>query len=94
MAKRKNTAKTKTNKAPTSLQTRKSEDVAKRLAATPFAFMKRFSEEMDNLFEDFNFRRARRGDWRSPAKDNTNAPPERLLKKLLFPFPTKEGVRQ
>ena len=62
MAKRKNTAKTKTNKAPTSLQTRKSEDVAKRLAATPFAFMKRFSEEMDNLFEDFGLGRG----WLAP----------------------------
>ena len=62
MAKRKNTAKTKTNKAPISLQTRKSEDFAKRLAATPFAFMKRFSEEMDNLFEDFGLGRG----WLAP----------------------------
>ena len=34
-------------------------ELGARLAATPFSFMRRFAEEMDNLFEDFNIRR----DW-------------------------------
>src|SRR5438477_9346864 len=38
-------------------------DLGARLAATPFSFMRRFAEEMDNLFEDFNFRR----DWLAPV---------------------------
>src|SRR5207249_3252409 len=33
------------------------------LAATPFSFVRRFAEEMDNLFEDFNLRR----DWLAPV---------------------------
>jgi HSP20 family protein len=58
MAKQHNTTKTKTGNNPTtSLQTRNSEQAAERLAATPFAFMRRFSEEMSNLFEDFGFGR-------------------------------------
>jgi HSP20 family protein len=32
-------------------------EVATRLAATPFEFMKRFGEEMDNLFGEFGFGR-------------------------------------
>ena len=38
-------------------------ELGARLAATPFSFMRRFAEEMDNLFEDFNFRR----DWLAPV---------------------------
>jgi len=58
MAKQNNTTKTKTgHNQTTSLQTRHSEQAAERLAATPFAFMRRFSEEMNNLFEDFGFGR-------------------------------------
>ncbi len=38
-------------------------ELGARLAATPFSFMRRFAEEMDNLFEDFNFRR----DWLTPV---------------------------
>jgi len=68
MAKRKNTARTKTNNAPLSLQIRKSEDVAKRLAATPLAFMKRFNEEMGNLFEDFGLGRG----WLAPVTGATD----------------------
>jgi HSP20 family protein len=68
MAKRKNTARTKTNNAPISLQMRKSEDVAKRLAATPLAFMKRFNEEMGNLFEDFGLGRG----WLAPVTGATD----------------------
>lgn len=60
MAKQKNEKQTKGNNNPQALERR--EDLSSRLAATPFAFMKRFSEEMDRLFEDFNFGR----DWLSP----------------------------
>ena len=65
MAKRNNTAKTKTktNNAPASLQIRKSENVAEHFAATPLAFMKRFNEEMGNLFEDFGLGRG----WLAPV---------------------------
>src|SRR5947208_15351779 len=38
-------------------------DLGARLAATPFSFMRRFAEEMDQLFEDFDFRR----DWLAPV---------------------------
>src|SRR5207245_11213436 len=38
-------------------------ELGARLAATPFSFMRRFAEEMDNLFEDFNIRR----DWLTPV---------------------------
>ena len=38
-------------------------ELGARLAATPFSFMRRFAEEMDHLFEDFNFRR----DWLAPV---------------------------
>ena len=41
-------------------------ELGARLAATPFSFMRRFAEEMDNLFEDFNFRR----DWLAPVFGN------------------------
>jgi len=38
-------------------------DIGTRLAATPFEFMRRFGEEMDKLFGDFDFGRA----WLPPA---------------------------
>ena len=38
-------------------------ELGARLAATPFSFVRRFAEEMDNLFEDFNLRR----DWLAPV---------------------------
>ena len=41
-------------------------ELGARLAATPFSFMRRFAEEMDNLFEDFDFRR----DWLAPVFGN------------------------
>ncbi len=62
MAKRNNTAKTKTNNGPKSLQTSKGEELVERLAATPSALVRRFSEEMDNLFEDFGLGRG----WLAP----------------------------
>src|SRR6478672_4373830 len=38
-------------------------DIGTRLAATPFEFMRRFGEEMDKLFGDFDFGHA----WVPPA---------------------------
>jgi HSP20 family protein len=58
MAKKNNHAtKTKNNNDSTALQRRNVEEVANRLAASPFTFMRRFSEEMDRLFEDFGLGR-------------------------------------
>jgi HSP20 family protein len=57
MAKRNSSTKTKTSNNQASLQTRKSDDIAERLAATPFALMRRFNEEMGNLFSDFGLGR-------------------------------------
>jgi len=69
MAKQTNTSKKKTgNNQSSVLETRKAEDVAQRLAATPFTLMKRFSEEMENLFEDFGFDRT----WLTPLTQGTN----------------------
>ena len=71
MAKKNNhTTKTKGSSQPTALQSRKPEVVAERLAATPFTFMRRFSEEMDHLFEDFGLGRA----WLTPMLDKANLP--------------------
>lgn len=64
-----NTAKRKTNSEPTALQTPHVEDVAGRLAATPFTFMRKFSEEMDHLFEDFGGR-----GWLTPMLDKAKLP--------------------
>ena len=53
MAKQTNTTKKKNgNNQTITLQTPNKEDL-ERLAATPFALMRRFSEQMDNLFADF-----------------------------------------
>ncbi|HYW71257.1 MAG TPA: Hsp20/alpha crystallin family protein, partial [Pyrinomonadaceae bacterium] len=71
MAKQTNNGKRKTsnsNNQSGALQARKAEDVAQRLAATPFTLMKRFSEEMENLFEDFGFDRT----WLTPLTQGTN----------------------
>jgi HSP20 family protein len=48
------TTKTKIGNHEASLKTRtgNSDELAERLAATPFALMRRFSEEMENLFGD------------------------------------------
>jgi len=64
-----NTAKTKRSNEPTALQRRNVEEVANRLAATPFTFMRRFSEEMDHLFEDFGGR-----GWLTPMLDKAQLP--------------------
>lgn len=58
MAKQSNSTKTKTRNNQTSLEHRNREEIAERLAATPFTLMKRFSEEMENLFGDFGLGRA------------------------------------
>jgi len=56
MAKQKNSKPAKENNTTKTLEHRGSAtDIGSRLAATPFAFMKRFGEEMDRLFEDFGF---------------------------------------
>lgn|SRR4051812_33947446 len=61
MAKKNGNATTKESNK-TSVQ-RRGEDIAERLAATPFTFMRRFSEEMDRLFGDVGFG----GDWLAPV---------------------------
>src|SRR5215471_7458886 len=58
MAKHRNTIKTKTgNNRTTSPQTRHTEQAVEKLAATPITFVRRLSEEMNNLFEDFGLGR-------------------------------------
>jgi HSP20 family protein len=70
MAKKNNhTAKTKSNDEPTALQIRNAQELAGRLAATPFTFMRKFSEEMDHLFEDFGGR-----GWLTPMLDKAQLP--------------------
>jgi len=64
-----NTSKTKNSSVPTALQRRNVEDVAGRLAATPFTFMRRFSEEMDHLLEDFGGQ-----GWLTPMLDKAQLP--------------------
>src|SRR6266581_4784174 len=41
----------------------RSEELASRLTKTPFAFMRRFGEEMDQIFEDFGLG----GGWLAPV---------------------------
>ena len=60
MAKQKNgTRKRNPRNEPTSLTKSQTDNFGEQLAATPFALMRRFSEEMNNLFQDFGFNR----DW-------------------------------
>src|SRR3989454_11658851 len=56
MAKQKTEKQSKGN-GPRALErtTNRGEELASRVATTPFAFMRRFGEEMDQLFEDFGF---------------------------------------
>jgi HSP20 family protein len=63
------TAKRKTNSLPTALQNRNVEEVAGRIAATPINVMRRFSEEMDRLFEDFGGQ-----GWLTPILDKAQLP--------------------
>ena len=67
-----NTAKRKTNgepALPAALQKRNVEEVANRLAATPITVMRKFSEELDRLFEDFGGR-----GWLTPMLDKAQLP--------------------
>jgi HSP20 family protein len=64
-----NTAKTKNSSVPPALQRRNVEDVAGRLAATPFNVMRKFGEELDHLFEDFGGR-----GWLTPMLDKAQLP--------------------
>jgi HSP20 family protein len=70
MAKKNNhTAKTKNNNEPTALQVRNAQELAGRLAATPFTFMRKFSEEMDHIFEELGGR-----GWLTPMLDKAQLP--------------------
>ena len=63
MAKQNNT-RTKHAVSPKPAQKREeATDIGARLASTPFEFMRRFGEEMDKLFGDFDFGRG----WLPPA---------------------------
>jgi HSP20 family protein len=63
MAKRKTGKETKGNDSK-ALQRKESDaDLTSRITNTPFAFMKRFGEEMDRMFEDFGFGRG----WLAPV---------------------------
>ncbi|MFN2576359.1 MAG: Hsp20/alpha crystallin family protein [Pyrinomonadaceae bacterium] len=101
MAKRNKTAKTKTNNTPKSLQTRNNEEVVESLAAVPSAFVRRFSEEMNNLFADFGHGR----DLLAPIIGETDLPPglwapqvevfergKELVLRADLPGVTKEDV--
>ena len=64
MAKQTKTKATKRHSGPRAVvKGEQPAEVAKRLAATPFQFMRRFGEEMDRLFEDFGFDRG----WLTPT---------------------------
>jgi HSP20 family protein len=62
MAKQNNSKKGKGD-GPRSLQRRDGSDLGTRLAAQPFAFMRRFAEEMEQLFDGVNLRK----DWLTNA---------------------------
>src|SRR5437870_3665735 len=67
MANKKNGKQNDERTGPRALEKREERgELGARLAATPFSFVRRFAEEMDNLFEDFNFRR----DWLAPVFGN------------------------
>lgn len=67
MAKKNSTARTRETKTTEtdkgSLQRQGDENIGAQLAATPFTFMRRFSEEMDRLFGDVGFG----SDWLAPV---------------------------
>jgi len=48
-----NKTKAKIGNHQISLETQKPDEIAQRIAATPFALMKRFNDEMEHLFGDF-----------------------------------------
>jgi len=69
MAKRTNTSKKKNGaNQTTALLGRNSEEVAKKIATTPFVFMRRFGEEMENLFDDFGIGH----EWLAPITKGAN----------------------
>ena len=67
MAKQTNTTKKRNGNTQTNAL-QKSKDDLTALAATPFAFMRRFGEEMDSLFADFGIGRG----WLAPIEKGTN----------------------
>jgi HSP20 family protein len=71
MAKRNNSTRGKHSTSSKPAQKREEiTDIGTRLAATPFEFMRRFGEEMDKLFGDFDFGR----NWLPPAIARSNGP--------------------
>jgi|SRR5215510_3929490 len=61
---------TKETKKEATLQKRAADNLAERLTATPFTFMRRFGEEMDRLFEDFGIGNA----WLTPMLEKAQLP--------------------
>ena len=71
MAKRKsNNATGKTTNKLQGLQRLGEDHVGEQLAATPFTLMRRFSEEMDRMFENFGWGQG----WLTPALDRSGLP--------------------
>lgn len=67
------TRETKTTETSKSLRQRQGEEnIGAQLAATPFTFMRRFSEEMDRLFGDVGFG----SDWLAPVLGRATDLPE------------------
>ena len=99
MAKQHNTTRTKQSTKPAEKREEVT-DIGARLAATPFEFMRRFGEEMDKLFGDFDFGRG----WLPPAIARSAGPglwapqiemfeqDEQLIVRADLPGLTKDDV--
>ncbi len=99
MAKQHNTTRTKQSTKPAEKREEVT-DIGARLAATPFEFMRRFGEEMDKLFGDFDFGRG----WLPPAIARSGGPglwapqiemfeqDEQLIVRADLPGLTKDDV--
>jgi HSP20 family protein len=71
MAKKNGNATTKETRKTSVQQRGHEENIGERLAATPFTFIRRFSEEMDRLFGDVSFG----SDWLAPLLEKAGAKP-------------------
>jgi len=58
------------NTSNSGLQRRVEDNLSERLTTTPFSIMRRFSEEMDRMYEDFGLGRG----WLTPALERTGLP--------------------
>lgn len=99
MAKQHSTTRTKQSTKPAEKREEVT-DIGARLAATPFEFMRRFGEEMDKLFGDFDFGRG----WLPPAIARSAGPglwapqiemfeqDEQLIVRADLPGLTKDDV--